>query len=71
MKTNKVLGMQEAENLSKRLAVVTHTLNALYEKVDNFIPVLEQLYWKGEVHTGQFEDLRAAFKQADKILEGN
>lgn len=53
------------------IAELTHSLNELYEKVNNFIPVLEQLYWKGEVHTGQFEDLCATFKQADKLLEGN
>lgn len=50
---------------------MTHALNELYEKVDNFMPVLEQLYYKGEVHTGQFEDLRAVFKQANRVLGGN
>lgn len=54
----------------ERLAEAIHALNELYEKVDNFMPVLEQLWWKGEVHTGQFEDLRTVFKQANTVLKG-
>ena len=55
----------------ERLAEAIHALNQLYENLDNFIPVLEQLYFKGEVNTGQFEDLLSSFKKADKVLEGN